>query len=1549
LSAESGKSSGTLPSPDNGTNCHPVEDLKGIEEYFWPSDNIITSAMATGPRVQVICGHARVGKTTLALEYGAGQTPRYLDGIFVVDGPTGLLIRDHCQNLGNMNETKDYPVQEGMLMNDRRLYLDNLISYVQNHSRSLIILDDVHNLDSLPDELFSLPVSVHILVTTRTTVHTHCRLEDYRLIIRQSCNTHACLIDRLGSTEIPAAQQHSTESIDYCYGWSGVVVCSPPQSTVVALDHNLASISAFTAGPAFSCVEVTDNDRDCPWDTDTRLLVGLKRRFQAVQSQQWRIRENCETNVGYHLGNFLHPGVSETCEEQESTEEGCELKTRGGDEDPTVSVVREKLFGSCSLSDISRQHGTFSQDLTVNLFGWSNVDENIDRYPSWTRSKYGITTNFYGLPTELGEGKETTTDGSSPATTEVAEESERCLVQTRSFHSKNIQETSNHPLITRHTANVFILSFTDFLEKEDPDQTGLFSVASHLTSLGSTGEPPVRSLPLFIIGLCNRAITGKEKTEFETKVAKTLRGLSSVFPAESGRRLCYYLYSGDETKDAKGMILSEGSEMKSIRHILMNYGKKWGQHRPLVEKEIAFLEKLVSCEGNRFQEARLTLLSSKDTGNLLETAIQDNFHDKGVILCPPTLQWYNTVVDLDVLCDCIDTLIEACPQDVSVDHLPALASLKEKGIAGKEVINELIRSVPEGSTRETVLRLLDYYSICLQPRLAGQPKLPYVKSSVAIPPRVHGGNDIVIPHRLPQKLPSIMESRTSIAPLAIRCKDIEIPRFLFYQLAWLLRQRFPVAWQMAKDEARFCVDHGHTLSIVYKKLFIALTMEVRRKGVAFSDKTGMICDEVRQFVLDAMTSLKSEYRLEGLHWELVGVVFPDDAKPSLDECDFILGAQSTLSLDSMWTCFSDSGQDYEAPETLFLWFNLSGTQRKGPTTETNTSTSGMYTSTSYDHSNPLQFISKNYGRLCRIIDPYPILQLLSDRHLLNCTDADYCREPVVNSMVSIRLLRLLDDKEAGGDLLRQALQATQQDNVIAELWTSVPPQSIELLRARETTVSTGGRQVQTQEAVTPPETRVTMQQPFYGKTESESNARAFAVPQGRGSSAVVPSSPPYSPVRPVPETSGVGSSGPVVPSRTDSRDPTIFDTSNIVRQSTAQGSVLGSPRESSGRSPALQYTNISRESVNIPMERHAMGTATPQPGLTWTGNLPKWSQATAPSPSPPAVPQIPHVETSGEPQIHPIFEAKYYHIERATDGFNDRSFRDGGKRLGSGSFGTVYYGLLHSEDGKKFEVAIKRLKKASTLNAAQVALSRKQFGTEMHILTRYVHRNIVKLIGFSSDGPELCLIYEYMQRGALSHRLDCKDGSAPLDWKIRISIAEDLMNAIDFLHNGYRQSIIHRDVKSSNVLIGGQWEAKLSDFGLAFTAGDGDQRPPSPGPSVGTRPYMSPEAFEGVVTTKIDVYGYGVILYELATGLPPYSSKKKQDLKSYIDDIQRQHVDLMKMLDPKARFPKGRNDTFGLDLLDIAQRATIKKYTDRPSIKDLQLPIKKLSETSKRR
>eukprot|EP00118_Oscarella_pearsei_P021359 m.239260 g.239260 ORF g.239260 m.239260 type:complete len:1041 (+) comp40178_c1_seq1:192-3314(+) len=321
----------------------------------------------------------------------------------------------------------------------------------------------------------------------------------------------------------------------------------------------------------------------------------------------------------------------------------------------------------------------------------------------------------------------------------------------------------------------------------------------------------------------------------------------------------------------------------------------------------------------------------------------------------------------------------------------------------------------------------------------------------------------------------------------------------------------------------------------------------------------------------------------------------------------------------------------------------------------------------------------------------------------------------------------------------------------------------------------------------------------------------------------------------------------------------------------------------------------------------------------------------------------------GDPKVTPVFEAKYYHVERASDHFNERPFRDGGKRLGAGSFGTVYHGVLHSETGDKFEVAIKRLKKASTLNPAQIELCRKQFGVEMNILTRYCHKNVIGLIGFSSDGPELCLIFEYMSNGALSHRLDCRDNSPPLPWKTRLSISSDVATGLTFLHTEYRLPVIHRDIKSSNVLLNSTFQAKLSDFGLAIV-GTSDREMEGPvGPSVGTRPYMAPETFHKVVTIKADVYGFGMILYELATGLPPYSSKKKQDLKSYVDDIEQQGIDLSKMLDPKARWPKGRDarEAYGLRLLDVARKATIKDYKRRPEVKELLPTINELAEKCK--
>ena len=234
------------------------------------------------------------------------------------------------------------------------------------------------------------------------------------------------------------------------------------------------------------------------------------------------------------------------------------------------------------------------------------------------------------------------------------------------------------------------------------------------------------------------------------------------------------------------------------------------------------------------------------------------------------------------------------------------------------------------------------------------------------------------------------------------------------------------------------------------------------------------------------------------------------------------------------------------------------------------------------------------------------------------------------------------------------------------------------------------------------------------------------------------------------------------------------------------------------------------------------------------------------------------------------------------------------------------------------------------------------------MLTRYVHKNVIALVGFSTDGPELCLIFEYMANGALSHRLDCRNSTPPLQWQTRLTISYDIACGLDFLHTEYRLPVIHRVVKSSNVLLTSNFTAKLSDFGLAVIGAEAEESVTST--AVGTRPYMPPEAFQKIVTTKLDVYGFGVIMYELGTGLPPYSSKKKQDLKSYVDDIEGQGIDLTKMLDPKAKWPKakglGKGGNCGLTLLEVAKRCTLKDYTKRVSIRDVLTTLQQLANTS---
>ncbi|XP_028803756.1 putative serine/threonine-protein kinase-like protein CCR3 [Neltuma alba] len=204
-------------------------------------------------------------------------------------------------------------------------------------------------------------------------------------------------------------------------------------------------------------------------------------------------------------------------------------------------------------------------------------------------------------------------------------------------------------------------------------------------------------------------------------------------------------------------------------------------------------------------------------------------------------------------------------------------------------------------------------------------------------------------------------------------------------------------------------------------------------------------------------------------------------------------------------------------------------------------------------------------------------------------------------------------------------------------------------------------------------------------------------------------------------------------------------------------------------------------------------------------------------------------------------------------------------KIGAGSFGVVYRGKL--ADGR--EVAIKRGEIGSKMKKFQEKES--AFESELAFLSRLHHKHLVRLVGFCEEKDERLLVYEYMKNGALHDHLHDKNNVEKISsflnsWKMRIKIALDASRGIEYLHNYAVPPIIHRDIKSSNILLDANWTARVSDFGLSLMGPDSDHdyRPTK---AAGTVGYIDPEYYGlNVLTAKSDVYGFGIVLLELLTG-----------------------------------------------------------------------------------
>ncbi|CAO2842377.1 unnamed protein product [Amaranthus hypochondriacus] len=292
-------------------------------------------------------------------------------------------------------------------------------------------------------------------------------------------------------------------------------------------------------------------------------------------------------------------------------------------------------------------------------------------------------------------------------------------------------------------------------------------------------------------------------------------------------------------------------------------------------------------------------------------------------------------------------------------------------------------------------------------------------------------------------------------------------------------------------------------------------------------------------------------------------------------------------------------------------------------------------------------------------------------------------------------------------------------------------------------------------------------------------------------------------------------------------------------------------------------------------------------------------------------------DSGGAPQLKGARWFPYDELKKCTDSFSARN------EIGSGGYGKVYRGVL--SDGQ--QVAIKRAQQGSTQGGHE-------FKTEIELLSRVHHKNLVGLLGFCFEQGEQMLVYEYMPNGSLRDSLLGRSG-IQLDWKRRLRIALGSARGLTYLHELANPPIIHRDVKSSNILLDENLMAKVSDFGLCKLVSDTSKGHVSTQVK-GTLGYLDPEYYlTQQLTEKSDVYSFGVVMLELVTAKQPIEKGKYivREVKTMMDKNEEEFYGLKVIIDPII---KNISNLSGFKkFIELAVQCVDESASDRPTMSDV--------------